>query len=86
MKYHLLKTDQKPLYKTPRTQPRNPIGLPKVCIYLLNSNFSESLTKSNALKNIIVIGTLGGIKIDTLSKVFKIQLRFNNKGNICLKH
>ncbi|CAL1530807.1 unnamed protein product [Lymnaea stagnalis] len=34
MKYHLLKTDQKPLYKTPRTQPRNPIGLPKVLLVI----------------------------------------------------
>ncbi|KAK7112668.1 kelch-like protein 2 [Littorina saxatilis] len=32
MKYHLLKLDQKVLYKTPRTQPRNPIGLPKVLL------------------------------------------------------
>lgn len=31
MKYHLLKVEQKILFKTPRTQPRNPIGLPKVC-------------------------------------------------------
>lgn len=34
MKYHLLKTDQKPLYKTPRTQPRSPIGLPKVLLVI----------------------------------------------------
>ncbi|KAK7498597.1 hypothetical protein BaRGS_00010257 [Batillaria attramentaria] len=32
MKYHLLKVDQKAMYKTPRTQPRNPIGLPKVLL------------------------------------------------------
>ena len=31
MKYHLLKHEQKITFKTPRTQPRNPIGLPKVC-------------------------------------------------------
>ena len=30
MKYHLLKGDQKLLYKTPRTKARTPIGLPKV--------------------------------------------------------
>ena len=30
MKFHLLKADQKPLYKTPRTKLRTPIGLPKV--------------------------------------------------------
>ncbi|XP_055874716.1 kelch-like protein 2 [Biomphalaria glabrata] len=34
MKYHLLKNEQKPLYKTPRTQPRNPIGLPKVLLVI----------------------------------------------------
>ena len=34
MKYHLLKLDQKAMYKTPRTQPRNPIGLPKVSVTL----------------------------------------------------
>ena len=32
MKYHLLKLEQKAMYKTPRTQPRNPIGLPKVSV------------------------------------------------------
>lgn len=31
MKYHLLKPEQKMVYKTPRTNPRTPIGLPKVC-------------------------------------------------------
>jgi kelch-like protein 2/3 len=31
LKYHLLKTDQKAIYKTPRTLPRTPLGLPKVC-------------------------------------------------------
>ena len=30
MKFHLLKGDQKLMYKTPRTKPRTPIGLPKV--------------------------------------------------------
>lgn len=30
MKYHLLKGEQKLMYKTPRTKPRNPIGRPKV--------------------------------------------------------
>lgn len=30
LKYHLLKTDQKAVYKTPRTLPRTPLGLPKV--------------------------------------------------------
>jgi hypothetical protein len=33
MKYHLLKPDQKAMYKSSRTVPRNPIGLPKVCIF-----------------------------------------------------
>ena len=32
MKYHLLKPEQKLLYKTPRTKPRTPIGLPKVSV------------------------------------------------------
>ena len=30
MKYHLLKGEQKTMYRTPRTNPRTPIGLPKV--------------------------------------------------------
>ena len=30
MKYHLLKTEQKAIFKTPRTLPRTPLGLPKV--------------------------------------------------------
>lgn len=30
MKFHLLKPDQKLMYKTPRTRARTPIGLPKV--------------------------------------------------------
>ncbi|XP_048258603.1 kelch-like protein 2 isoform X2 [Haliotis rufescens] len=34
MKYHLLKSDQKIMFKTPRTQPRNPIGLPKVLLVI----------------------------------------------------
>ncbi|XP_067671133.1 kelch-like protein 3 [Haliotis asinina] len=34
MKYHLLKSDQKVMFKTPRTQPRNPIGLPKVLLVI----------------------------------------------------
>jgi kelch-like protein 2/3 len=32
MKFHLLKPEQKILYKTPRTRARTPIGLPKVFI------------------------------------------------------
>jgi kelch-like protein 2/3 len=32
MKYHLLKTEQKAIFKTPRTLPRTPLGLPKVNI------------------------------------------------------
>ena len=35
LKYHLLKTEQKAGYKTPRTLPRTPLGLPKVLIPLL---------------------------------------------------
>jgi hypothetical protein len=31
LKYHLLKGEQKILFKTPRTKPRQPVGLPKVC-------------------------------------------------------
>ncbi|XP_014770021.1 kelch-like protein 2 [Octopus bimaculoides] len=34
MKYHLLKAEQKALFKTPRTLPRTPIGLPKVLLVL----------------------------------------------------
>ncbi|XP_041364828.1 kelch-like protein 2 [Gigantopelta aegis] len=34
MKYHLLKHEQKITFKTPRTQPRNPIGLPKVLLVI----------------------------------------------------
>ncbi|XP_074647308.1 kelch-like protein 3 [Tubulanus polymorphus] len=34
MKYHLLKGDQKSLYRTPRTQPRTPVGLPKVLLVI----------------------------------------------------
>ena len=30
MKYHLLKPEQKLLFKTPRAKPRTPVGLPKV--------------------------------------------------------
>lgn len=30
MKYHLLKGEQKALFKSPRTKPRQPVGLPKV--------------------------------------------------------
>lgn len=30
LKYHLLKGDQKISFKTPRTKPRQPVGLPKV--------------------------------------------------------
>ena len=30
MKFHLLKPEQKLMYKTPRTRARTPIGLPKV--------------------------------------------------------
>jgi kelch-like protein 2/3 len=30
LKYHLLKGEQKILFKTPRTKPRQPVGLPKV--------------------------------------------------------
>ncbi|XP_075230806.1 kelch protein isoform X2 [Lycorma delicatula] len=32
LKYHLLKGDQKVLFKTPRTKPRQPVGLPKVLL------------------------------------------------------
>lgn len=32
LKYHLLKGDQKTHFKTPRTKPRQPIGLPKVLL------------------------------------------------------
>ncbi|KAG8183297.1 hypothetical protein JTE90_025997 [Oedothorax gibbosus] len=32
MKYHLLKGEQKTLYKTPRTKPRTPIGRPKILL------------------------------------------------------
>lgn len=32
MKYHLLKGEQRQLYKTPRTKPRTPVGLPKVLL------------------------------------------------------
>lgn len=35
MKYHLLKGEQKALFKSPRTKPRQPVGLPKVCVQLL---------------------------------------------------
>lgn len=36
MKYHLLKGDQRVMYKTPRTKARTPIGLPKVStVYFL---------------------------------------------------
>lgn len=36
MKYHLLKAEQKAIFKTPRTFPRTPIGLPKVSLLLYN--------------------------------------------------
>lgn len=32
LKYHLLKGEQKILFKTPRTKPRQPVGLPKVML------------------------------------------------------
>lgn len=32
LKYHLLKGEQKILFKTPRTKPRQPVGLPKVLL------------------------------------------------------
>ena len=32
LKYHLLKGEQKTSFKTPRTKPRQPIGLPKVLL------------------------------------------------------
>lgn len=32
LKYHLLKGDQKISFKTPRTKPRQPVGLPKVLL------------------------------------------------------
>ncbi|XP_063588131.1 ring canal kelch homolog [Penaeus indicus] len=32
MKYHLLKGEQKALFKSPRTKPRQPVGLPKVLL------------------------------------------------------
>ncbi|KAL0274518.1 UNVERIFIED_CONTAM: hypothetical protein PYX00_002618 [Menopon gallinae] len=32
LKYHLLKGDQKSMFKTPRTKPRQPVGLPKVLL------------------------------------------------------
>lgn len=32
MKYHLLKGEQRIMYKTPRTKPRTPVGLPKVLL------------------------------------------------------
>jgi hypothetical protein len=35
LKYHLLKGEQKILFKTPRTKPRQPVGLPKVCHVLI---------------------------------------------------
>ncbi|KAG1670547.1 Ring canal kelch [Nymphon striatum] len=34
MKYHLLKPEQKAIYKTPRTKPRSPVGLPKVLLVI----------------------------------------------------
>ncbi|XP_064626753.1 kelch-like protein 2 [Lineus longissimus] len=34
MKYHLLKGEQKSMYRTPRTNPRTPIGLPKVLLVI----------------------------------------------------
>lgn len=48
MKYHLLKGEQKVMYKTPRTKPRTPIGRPKVCIlYILFFSFSSLQTNKN---------------------------------------
>lgn len=42
MKYHLLKAEQKVLFKTPRTLPRTPIGLPKVCdLFLIQINIKH---------------------------------------------
>lgn len=35
MKYHLLKGEQKALFKSPRTKPRQPVGLPKVRSYVV---------------------------------------------------
>lgn len=32
LKYHLLKGEQKTMFKTPRTKPRQPVGLPKVLL------------------------------------------------------
>jgi len=34
LKYHLLRPDQKTLYKTPRTKPRAPVGRPKVLLVI----------------------------------------------------
>ena len=41
MKYHLLKGDQRVMYKTPRTKARTPIGLPKVCFDLFGLFFAS---------------------------------------------
>lgn len=36
LKYHLLKGDTKACFKTPRTKPRQPVGLPKVSEVFVN--------------------------------------------------
>lgn len=38
MKYHLLKGEQKIMYKTPRTKPRTPVALPKVIVLITSNN------------------------------------------------
>lgn len=37
LKYHLLKTDQRLIFNTPRTKPRQPIGVPKVSAHIVSS-------------------------------------------------
>lgn len=42
LKYHLLKGDTKTCFKSPRTKPRQPVGLPKVGL-LKNFDFYKTL-------------------------------------------
>lgn len=47
LKYHLLKGDQKISFKTPRTKPRQPVGLPKVIIIVFKVKIHFAIPKDN---------------------------------------
>jgi kelch-like protein 2/3 len=57
LKYHLLKGEQKIMFKSPRIKPRQPVGLPKVLLHIIRLLPQEtSLNLSFIFQVMLVVG------------------------------